>query len=122
MTQSADAGVINATAPFTTAPPDASGGKGSFLPGLLNTLTSGINALANVKINEAVAKSLGGGLAAVNADGSVTYKAAQANNAKSPSSKEEAQAMSFFERNKTAVMTVGAVLIGGVILIAVLRR
>jgi hypothetical protein len=73
-----DGGVLNDTGPFTTAPPDASGGSGSFLGGLLNTLTNGVNALASSRINEAVARSLGGGIASVDDAGNVTYRAAPA--------------------------------------------
>jgi hypothetical protein len=74
-----DDGVLNDTPPFTSAPPDASGGTGSFLPNLLDTLTNGINAYASVALNQSVARSLGGGVASVNADGTVTYRGAPAN-------------------------------------------
>lgn len=70
-----DAGVTNASAPVTTAPPDASGGAGSFLSGLLPTLTGGLNATLAAAINDKFAQGLSTGLATTDANGNLVYKA-----------------------------------------------
>lgn len=76
-----DGGVTNSTAPYTTAPPDPSGGAGSFLAALLPTLTNGINALAQAKISKSIGDTLGQGLATVDDNGNVVYKGSPANSA-----------------------------------------
>jgi hypothetical protein len=70
-----DTGVTNSTPPVTTAPPDASGGSGSFLPGLLNTLTNGLNAVLAAKLNDKFGEGIAAGLATVDAQGNLVYKA-----------------------------------------------
>lgn len=76
-----DAGVINNTPPFTEAPPDASGGRGSYLGSIVDTLTNGINAFAQAKISAEISKSLGVGLATVDDEGNVVYRGAPGSNA-----------------------------------------
>jgi hypothetical protein len=73
-----DAGVTNATGPVNTAPPDVSGGAGSFLSALLPTLTNGINATLAAELNANFGQGVGAGLATVDANGNVTYKATPA--------------------------------------------
>lgn len=70
-----DAGVVNGTGPTTTAPPDASGGGGSFLSALLPTLTSGLSAVTAAEINKNLGAGLSSGLATVDANGNLTYSA-----------------------------------------------
>lgn len=108
-----DGGVLNDTPPFTTAPPDATGGSGSFLPNILNTLASGINAFAMAQANQQVARSLGGGIAAVNADGSVTYRAAPANTV---GTSARVATQSFFQQYGAIVMLGAAAVIAVVVL------
>jgi len=70
-------GVIPNTGPTTTAAPDASGGSGSFLKNLQNTLTNGISTLLTEKISAGLALTTASDLRSVNAAGQVTPKAAQ---------------------------------------------
>lgn len=75
-----DLGVTNNTGSFVDAPPDASGGSGSFLDSLIPTLTQGLSA----GLNTAVLNTLGGNssLYTVDANGNLVPKAAAgANNA-----------------------------------------
>lgn len=75
-----DGGVTNDTEPFVSAPPDASGGTGSFLASLVPTLTNGLNATINSELLNALGR--GGNLYTVDANGNVVPKAAaSANNA-----------------------------------------
>lgn len=73
-----DTGVVNSTPPTTTAPPDASGGGGSFLSGLLPTLTNGLNATLAAELNQNFGQGIAAGLATVDANGNLTYKATPA--------------------------------------------
>lgn len=73
-----DTGVVNSTPPVTTAPPDASGGFGSFLSGLLPTLTNGLNATLAAELNQNFGQGIAAGLATVDANGNLTYKATPA--------------------------------------------
>ncbi len=73
-----DYGVTNSTPPVTTAPPDASGGRGSFLPELLNTLTNGINATLAAKLNDKFGEGISSGLATVDSNGNLVYRATPA--------------------------------------------
>lgn len=73
-----DTGVTNGTGPVTTAPPDASGGGGSFLSGLLPTLTNGLNATLAAELNDKFGQGIASGLATVDANGNLTYKATPA--------------------------------------------
>lgn len=73
-----DTGVVNSTGPVTTAPPDASGGAGSFLAGLLPTLTNGLNATLAAELNQNFGQGIAAGLATVDANGNLTYKATPA--------------------------------------------
>lgn len=73
-----DTGVVNSTRPVTTAPPDASGGGGSFLSGLLPTLTNGLNATLAAELNANFGQGIAAGLATVDANGNLTYKATPA--------------------------------------------
>ena len=70
-------GVIPNTGPTTTAAPDASGGSGSFLSTLQNTLTNGISTLLSEKISAGLALTTASDLKSVNSAGQVTPKAAQ---------------------------------------------
>lgn len=73
-----DTGVVNSTGPVTTAPPDSSGGAGSFLSGLLPTLTNGLNATLAAELNQNFGQGIAAGLATVDANGNLTYKATPA--------------------------------------------
>lgn len=73
-----DTGVTNSTPPVTTAPPDSSGGAGSFLSGLLPTLTNGLNATLAAELNQNFGQGIAAGLATVDANGNLTYKATPA--------------------------------------------
>lgn len=73
-----DSGVSNSTFPVTTAPPDASGGGGSFLQSLLPTLTSGLSATLAAELNANLGAGLQTGLASVDANGNLVYKATPA--------------------------------------------
>lgn len=73
-----DTGVVNSTPPVTTAPPDSSGGAGSFLSGLLPTLTNGLNATLAAELNQNFGQGIAAGLASVDANGNLTYKATPA--------------------------------------------
>lgn len=103
-----DGGVANASSPLTL-PPDASGGNGSFLSGLLPTLTNGVNAT----INSALLSSLGqnSSLYTVDAYGNLVPKAAAgANNAAyaatvAPSTSPLAGVLS----NKTTLFVLGGI-------------
>lgn len=112
-----DAGVINNTPPFTTAPPDATGGRGSFLAPLLDTLTQGINAFAQAKISQEISKNLGMGLATVDDEGNVVYRAAQGSNAPAQVSPTYA-AKSFFS-SPFGVVAIAAV--AGLVIYAVVK-
>lgn len=117
-----DAGVINSTPPFTTAPPDASGGRGSFLEGLLDTLTSGVNAFAQAKISETIGKNLQSGLLSVDDQGHIVYKAAPSVTA-ADAAKDTTQApVSFFKTTPGIVTLIVAGLAGVAVLVAVARR
>ena len=114
-----DAGVTNDTPPYTTAPPDGSGGAGSFLPGLLNTLTNGLNTLANAKISEEIGKTLGqSGLAYVDDNGNVVYRGAPATPAPVQVSPSYA-AKSFFS-SQAGILTIAGV--AAVILFLAVRK
>lgn len=114
-----DGGVVNATKPFTTAPPDASGGTGSFLRGTLDLLTNGINALASAKLNTEVSKLLGTGLATVDDEGNVVYKASPANDAPVQIAPKYA-AKSFFG-STAGLLTLAGVGIGIIVLVVALK-
>jgi hypothetical protein len=73
-----DTGVANATGPIASAPPDASGGAGSFLSGLLPTLTNGLNAVLAANLNDKFGEGIASGLATVDANGNLVYKATPA--------------------------------------------
>jgi hypothetical protein len=70
-----DYGVGNATAPLTTDAPDASGGAGSFLASLLPVLTQGVQATVAAKLNDKYGEGISSGLATVDANGNLVYKA-----------------------------------------------
>jgi hypothetical protein len=70
-----DYGVNNATPPLTTDAPDASGGAGSFLKSLLPVLTQGVQATLAAKINDKYGEGISSGLATVDANGNLVYKA-----------------------------------------------
>lgn len=107
-----DDGVLNDTPPFTTAPPDATGGTGSFLPRILDTLVNGVNAYASARLNEQVARSLGGGIASVNADGTVQYRAAPANTVANSAS---VATQTFFQKYGAFVLLGAAALVAVVV-------
>jgi hypothetical protein len=115
-----DAGVINSTPPFVSAPPDATGGRGSFLGNVLDTLTNGINAFAQAKISSEITKSLGQGIATVDDEGNVVYRAAPAADAPAQISPKYA-AKSFFG-STAGILTIAGVAVGVVILFAVVGR
>lgn len=73
-----DSGAVNSTGPTTTAPPDASGGSGSFLYALLPTLTNGLNATLAANLNDKFGQGISSGLATVDANGNLTYRATPA--------------------------------------------
>lgn len=73
-----DTGVTNGTGPVATAPPDVSGGAGSFLSGLLPTLTNGLNAVLAANLNDKFGEGIASGLATVDANGNLVYKATPA--------------------------------------------
>lgn len=113
-TGSFDTGVVNSTPPVTTSPPDASGGGGSYLPALLPTLTSGLNAVLAANLNQKFGQGLASGLATVDAQGNLTYKATPA---PVPSAAQAATA------NALSSLPVILLAVGGLILLAaVLRR
>lgn len=114
-----DAGVINSTPPFTTAPPDASGGRGSYLGSILDTLTNGINAFAQAKISSEISKSLGYGLASVDDEGNVVYRGAPGSDAPAQISPTYA-AKSFFG-STAGILTIAGVAVGIIILVAVTK-
>lgn len=70
-----DFGVANATPPLTTDAPDASGGSGSFLKSLLPVLTQGVQATLAAKLNDKYGEGISSGLATVDANGNLVYKA-----------------------------------------------
>lgn len=114
-----DGGVINGTGPLTTAPPDPTGGGGSFLRSLLPTLTDGINALASAKINTEVGKILGTGLATVDDEGNVVYKGAPGTPGKAQIAPAYA-AKSFFG-STAGLLTLAGVGIGIIVLAVALK-
>jgi hypothetical protein len=73
-----DAGVTNSTGPSTTAPPDASGGSGSYLPAFLGVATNGLNAILAANLNDKFGQGIASGLATVDANGNLQYKATPA--------------------------------------------
>lgn len=105
-------GIVNGTPPYVADPPDASGGAGSYLTSILGTLTGGFNALTNAKINEYIGHTLQGGLATVDANGNVVYKAAPGNTAQAAIAPSYA-AKSFFGS------TAGILTVAGVALLVV---
>jgi hypothetical protein len=70
-----DYGVGNATPPLTVDAPDASGGRGSFLQSLLPVLTQGVQATLAAKLNDKYGEGISSGLATVDANGNLVYKA-----------------------------------------------
>jgi hypothetical protein len=111
-----DAGVVNATGPTTTAPPDATGGKGSFLDGLLDTLTNGVNAYAQAEISKNIGGTLGQGLATVDEYGNVTYRGTPARPA--PIQIAPAYAAKSFFTSTAGLLTIGGVALGVILLVA----
>lgn len=109
-------GVANGTPPFIDVPPDASGGAGSYLDSIVGTLTGGFNALANIKINEYIGKSLQGGLASVDANGRVVYKAAAGQQA--PATIAPSYAAKSFFGSTAGILTVAGIALGLVFLVA----
>lgn len=75
---SGDGGAANNTPAYVSAPPDASGGSGSFLDALVPTLTNGLNAT----LNSTLLSALGGNssLYSVDAYGNLVPKAAAGTN------------------------------------------
>lgn len=69
-------GAVNSSGPVVDTPPDASGGTGSFLSSLQDTLTNGINTIVSEKISNALSLQNARDLQAVNAVGQVAPKAA----------------------------------------------
>lgn len=69
-------GAVNSSEPVVSSPPDASGGNGSFLSGLQDTLTNGINTLLSERISNALSLQNARDLQAVNAVGKPAPKAA----------------------------------------------
>lgn len=112
-----DGGVINSTPPYTTAPPDASGGAGSFINSLLGTLTNGIDQYAQAKISKTIGDTLGYGLATVDDNGNVVYKGSPANSAPAQISPVYA-AKSFF----TSVPGMLALAGVGVLIVLAIRK
>lgn len=113
-----DAGVVNNTPPFTTAPPDASGGGGSFLNSLLGTLTNGIDAFAQAKISQTIGNSLGQGLATVDDEGNVVYRAAPGAN--SPAQISPTYAAKSFFASPIGILAIVAV--AGLVVFAVVKK
>lgn len=115
--ESYDGGVTNDTPPFTTAPPDASGGAGSFLPQLLGTLTNGISQIAAAKISANVRDTLGYGLATVDANGQVVYKGSPAT--PSPAQISPVYAAKSFFGSVAGMITLAGV---GVLIVLAMRK
>lgn len=112
-TTSFDTGLTNSTPPVTTAPPDASGGGGSFLQSLLPTLTNGVNATLAAELNAKFGEGLASGLATVDANGNLTYKATPA---PIPTATQVATASAISN------LPLIALAIGGVIVLALLLK
>lgn len=115
--RSFDAGVSNNTPPFTTAPPDASGGGGSFLPGLLDTLLNGVNAVVQTETSKYIGDRLGGGLASVDEYGNVVYRGSPGSQA--PAQIAPAYAAKSFFSSTPGIITIVAVV--GILAFAVLK-
>jgi hypothetical protein len=110
-----DTGVTNSTRPVATAPPDASGGAGSFLSGLLPTLTNGLNAVLAANLNDKFGEGIASGLATVDANGNLVYKATPAP-IPTPGQVVASQALS------SPVLLIGSVALAFVLVLALVKK